>query len=348
MAAPFEIPLSVPFLGGNEERYLQECVRTGWVSSVGPFVDRFEEEFARVVGAQHAIACASGTAALHLAMRLLGVQPVIETDGDNLGHPADTGAVLQVLRQGADVVVVQRGDRAAYGLVRMRYRVSLGAIGSFAAGVVVAVVVMVAGAPWQVGAVAGFALFLLLLNTLARRSKRAVGNDDIAFWMISQRMLPPVAVVIPIYIFFQQLQLLDTWAALIIAYVASHLPIVVWLMRDYFQSIPVELEESAAIDGASPYRIFRSIVLPLSVPGLVATFLFVLVFAWNEYLIALFLTSANAQTLPLTVAAQNATRGPQWWYMSVLILIMIGPVIAMAIALERFIARGLLVGAVKG
>jgi len=245
-------------------------------------------------------------------------------------------------------ITVFLGAMAAYGLVRMRYRVSLGAIGSFAAGVAVAVMVMVARAPWQVGAVAGFALFLLLLNTLARRSKRAVGNDDIAFWMISQRMLPPVAVVIPIYIFFQQLQLLDTWAALIIAYVASHLPIVVWLMRDYFQSIPVELEESAAIDGASPYRIFRSIVLPLSVPGLVATFLFVLVFAWNEYLIALFLTSANAQTLPLTVAAQNATRGPQWWYMSVLILIMIGPVIAMAIALERFIARGLLVGAVKG
>ena len=178
--------------------------------------------------------------------------------------------------------------------------------------------------------------------------KRGFGNDDIAFWMISQRMLPPVAVVIPIYIFFQQLALLDTWGALIIAYVASHLPIVVWLMRDYFQSIPIELEESAAIDGASPYRIFRTIVLPLSIPGLVATFLFVLVFAWNEYLIALFLTSANAQTLPLTVAAQNATRGPQWWYMSVLILIMIGPVIAMAIALERFIARGLLVGAVKG
>jgi len=245
-------------------------------------------------------------------------------------------------------ITVILGSMAAYGLVRMRYRVSLGAILSFAAGVALVVVVVVARVPWPVGVVGGFGLFLLLLNTLARRSKRAVGNDDIAFWMISQRMLPPVATVIPIYIFFQQLELLDTWPALIIAYVASHLPIVVWLMRDYFQSIPLELEESAAIDGASPYRIFRSIVLPLSVPGLVATFLFVLVFAWNEYLIALFLTSANAQTLPLTVAAQNATRGPQWWYMSVLILIMIGPVIAMAIALERFIARGLLVGAVKG
>jgi multiple sugar transport system permease protein len=240
------------------------------------------------------------------------------------------------------------GSMAAYGLVRMRYRVSYGAIASFATGVAVAIVVVIAQVPWPIAAAAGLGLFLLLLNTVAKRSRRGVGNDDIAFWMISQRMLPPVAVVIPIYIFFEQFDLLDTWLALIIAYIASHLPIVVWLMRDYFQSIPLELEESAAIDGASPYRIFRSIVLPLAVPGLVATFLFVLVFAWNEYLIALFLTSANAQTLPLTVAAQNATRGPQWWYMSVLILIMIGPVVAMAIVLERFIARGLLVGAIKG
>jgi multiple sugar transport system permease protein len=88
--------------------------------------------------------------------------------------------------------------------------------------------------------------------------------------------------------------------------------------------------------------------VPLALPGLVATFLFVLVFAWNEYLLALFLSGSRAQTLPLTVAAQNATRGPQWWYMSVLILIMIVPVIAIAIALERYIARGLLVGAIKG
>jgi multiple sugar transport system permease protein len=166
--------------------------------------------------------------------------------------------------------------------------------------------------------------------------------------LISQRMLPPVAVVIPIYILFQRMALLDTRMALIITYVAVNLPIVVWLMRDYFQTIPIELEECAAIDGASRYRIFQSIVIPLAVPGLVATFLFVLVFAWNEYLLALFLSGAKSQTLPLTIAAQNATRGPQWWYMSVLILIMIVPVIIMAIALERYIARGLLVGAVKG
>ena len=110
----------------------------------------------------------------------------------------------------------------------------------------------------------------------------------------------------------------------------------------------VTRQECAAIDGASRYRIFWSIVLPLAVPGLVATFLFVLVFAWNEYLLALFLSGAKAQTLPYVISSQNATRGPQWWNMSVLILIMIVPVIAMAIALERYIARGLLVGAVKG
>jgi len=161
-------------------------------------------------------------------------------------------------------------------------------------------------------------------------------------------MLPPIAVVIPIYILFQRLNLLDTRAALIITYVAANLPIVIWLMRDYFRTIPIELEECAAIDGASRYRIFWSIVLPLSMPGLVATFLFVLVFAWNEYLLALFLSGATAQTLPYVISSQNATRGPQWWNMSVLILIMIVPVIGMAVALERYISRGLLVGAVKG
>ena len=128
--------------------------------------------------------------------------------------------------------------------------------------------------------------------------------------MISQRILPPIAVVIPLYVLFQQIGLLDSLAALVITYVATNLPIVVWLMRDYFAALPIELEESAAVDGASVYRILRSIVLPISVPGLVATFLIVLIFAWNEFLIALVLTSANAQTMPLQVAAQNATRGP--------------------------------------
>lgn len=241
------------------------------------------------------------------------------------------------------------GTAAAYGLTRFTYQPHLGAIGLFILAVAVAVVLVVAvGLSWVLALVIALALFLILLQTLGRRFQRSLGNNDIAFWLISQRMLPPVAVIIPIYILFQQLHLLDTRSALIITYVSANLPIVIWLMRDYFQTIPIELEECAAIDGASRYRIFWSIVLPLSTPGLVATFLFILVFCWNEYLLALFLSGAHAQTLPLTVAAQNATRGPQWWYMSVLILIMITPVIVIAILLERYIARGLLVGAVKG
>jgi len=240
------------------------------------------------------------------------------------------------------------GATAAYALTRFTYRPKVGAILTFIGCVALAIVAITFGLPWQLAIVAALAVFILLLTIIGKRFQRSLANNDIAFWLISQRMLPPVAVVIPIYVLFQRLHLLDTCAALIITYVAANLPIVVWLMRDYFQSVPIELEECAAIDGASRYRIFWAIVLPLSLPGLVATFLFVLVFAWNEYLIALFLTNAKAQTLPLTVAAQNATRGPQWWYMSVLILIMIIPVIGMAIALERYIARGLLVGAIKG
>jgi multiple sugar transport system permease protein len=240
------------------------------------------------------------------------------------------------------------GTAASYALSRFQYRPRIGTIGLFVGCVALAIVVIALGAPWQVAVVVSIAVFILLAQTIGRRFRRSLGNNDIAFWMISQRILPPVAVVIPIYVLYQRLGLLDTRVALITTYVATNLPIVVWLMRDYFQTIPLELEECAAIDGASRYRIFWSIVVPLSTPGLVATFLFVLVFAWNEYLLALFLTSAKAQTLPLTVAAQNATRGPQWWYMSVLIMIMIVPVIAMAIALERYIARGLLVGAIKG
>ncbi len=240
------------------------------------------------------------------------------------------------------------GTTAAYGLTRFEYRPRVGAILAFIGCLVLVIFAIVLGMPWQIAVIAALVLFVLLLQTLGRRFKRSLANNDIAFWLVSQRMLPPVAVVIPIYVLFQRLGLLDTRTALIVTYLATNLPIVIWLMRDYFQTIPIELEECAAIDGASRYRIFWSIVLPLSVPGLVATFLFVLVFAWNEYLLALFLSSSRAQTLPLTVAAQNATRGPQWWYMSVLILIMIVPVVVIAIVLERYIARGLLVGAIKG
>jgi multiple sugar transport system permease protein len=246
------------------------------------------------------------------------------------------------------LIALVLGATSAYALVRFDYHPRVGAIVTFIGCIVLSIAMSSMGLPWEIALLVSAAVFFIILQTIGRRFQRALGNNDIAFWMIAQRMLPPIAVVIPIYILFQRLHLLDTYAALIITYVAGNLPIVIWLMRDYIGTIPIELEECASIDGASRYRIFWSIVLPLAVPGLVATFLFVLVFTWNEYLLALFLSSAKVQTLPLTIVAQNATRGPQWWNMSVLILIMIVPVIVIAIILERYITRGLLIGAVKG
>lgn len=240
------------------------------------------------------------------------------------------------------------GTTAAYGLTRFDYRPRVGSIFVFLGCLVLAIVASVLGVPWPVALGAFVVVFLILLQTIGKRFERSLGNGDIALWLISNRVLPPVAVVLPIYVMFQQFGLLDTRLALILTYTAINLPIVVWLMRDYFMTIPEDLEEHAQIDGATRYRIFRSIVLPLALPGLVATLLLVLVFTWNEYLLALFLSSADSQTMPLLVAAQHATRGPQWWYMSVLILIMIVPVIVMAIVLERYISRGLLIGAIKG
>jgi len=240
------------------------------------------------------------------------------------------------------------GSTASYALMRFEYRPKLGVIVMFLVCALGAAVAIAFGTPWLLAFGLAFALFLLLAQTVGKRFERSLGNNDIAFWLISNRILPPVAVIIPIYILFQQLGLLDSLTALIITYAAINLPIVVWFMRDYIAGIPVELEESAFIDGASRYQVLLRIVLPLAMPGMVATFLIVLVFAWNEYILALFLSGATSQTMPLLVSAQNATRGPQWWNISALVVLMIGPIIVMAILLERFIARGILIGAVKG
>jgi multiple sugar transport system permease protein len=241
------------------------------------------------------------------------------------------------------------GAMAAYALNRMTYRPSVGSVALFVLMVALAVVLVAGfGVDWRLATASALVLSVLALRTLSRRFVRRLGNADILFWIISQRILPPVVTAVPIYVMFQQLGLLDTHTALILTYTAANLPIVVWLLYDFFDGIPRELEESAALDGASRFRIFFDVALPLAKPGLVATTLLMLILAWNEYLLALFLSTVNAQTMPLLVAAQNATRGPQWWYMSVLIILMIVPVIALTLVLQKFIARGLLVGAVKG
>jgi multiple sugar transport system permease protein len=241
------------------------------------------------------------------------------------------------------------GSMAGYALVRIHYRPKIASIICFVLLLIISVFFVAKyGQNWKIVLVCAISIFILFLLTLSRRFSASLKNDDIGFWMISQRILPPVVVVIPIYIFFQKLGMLDTYSAIIITYVAINIPIVVWLMRDFFFSIPIDLEENAALDGASRYRIFTTIVLPLAKPGLSATFMLVLILCWNEYLLNLFLSMTDTQTLPLMIASMNTTRGPQWWYMSVIIITMIIPVIVVALFLYRFIIRGILVGAVKG
>lgn len=240
------------------------------------------------------------------------------------------------------------GASTSYALTRFSYRPKLGLIGIFALCIALAVVLIVVGVSWQIAVILALAVYFLLAWTIGRRFERSLGNNDIAFWLISQRMFPPVVVIIPIYVMFQHFGLLNTQAGLIIAYTAANLPLGVWFLRDYFETIPLELEESAFIDGATRYQVLWKIIMPLSLPGMVATFLILLVFAWNEYTMALFLTGADTQTMPLLVVAQNATRGPQWWNISVLVTMMIVPLIILAIVLERYIAKGILIGAVKG
>ena len=167
----------------------------------------------------------------------------------------------------SSVIALILGSCTAYALVRFTYRPRVGMIALGIGSLAFALVATALGAPALIGLGSAIAIFAILGQTIGRRFTRALGNSDIAFWLISQRILPPIAVAIPLYVLYQQIGLLDNIAALVITYVATNLPIVIWLMRDYFASLPRELEESAAVDGASIYRIVRSIVLPISVPG---------------------------------------------------------------------------------
>lgn len=208
-------------------------------------------------------------------------------------------------------------------------------LNSLVVGVVSSVLTLV------IGSMAGYAL---------ARFRFRMGpfqNKDIAFWFISQRFLPPVVLVLPFFIMFKTLNLLDTQLGLIVAYTGFNLPFAVWITRDFFAQLPEDLEASAMVDGYTRWQAFRKVVLPLSTAGVFAAFLFVLIFAWNEYLFALMLTFDKAQTMPIFIFSQNNSRGPEWWTMSALALIAILPVLVVGLLLARFLGRGVLRGAVK-
>ncbi len=172
-------------------------------------------------------------------------------------------------------------------------------------------------------------------------------NKDISFFFLSQLILPPVALAMPLLILYKELALLDTRSGMIMVYTLMVLPIVIWIMRDQFGSIPIELEQAAMVDGATVWGAFMRIVLPIALPGLVAAFILSVVLCWNEYFFAALLTSSKANTLPVMVASQTGSQGINWWSMAALSTAAIAPLALIGIFLERYIVKGLTAGAVK-
>jgi multiple sugar transport system permease protein len=170
-------------------------------------------------------------------------------------------------------------------------------------------------------------------------------NKDIAFFFLSQLILPPVVLALPFLVLYKELALLDTRLGLILLYTLMVLPIVIWVMRDQFRAIPIELEEAALVDGLSVWGAFARIVLPLALPGMVAAFILSLVLCWNEYFFAALLTSTNAKTLPVMVASQTGSQGINWWSMAALSTAAIAPLVLVGIFLERYIIKGMTAGA---
>ena len=172
-------------------------------------------------------------------------------------------------------------------------------------------------------------------------------NSDISFFFLSQMILPPVVLALPFLALYKSLALLDSRIGLILLYTLMVLPIVIWIMRDQFQGIPIELEEAALVDGLGIWGAFIQIVLPIALPGMVAAFILSLVLCWNEYFFAALLTATNSTTLPVMVASQTGSQGINWWSMAALSFAAILPLIVVAIFLEKYIIKGMAAGAVK-
>jgi multiple sugar transport system permease protein len=196
--------------------------------------------------------------------------------------------------------------------------------------------------------------FAMVLGTLAayaltraefprRRAER------LSLWILSTRMFPPIVTVVPLFLLMRDLRLLNTLVALVIVHTAFNLPFVVWMMRGFFREVPRDLEEAARIDGDSRLGALRRVVLPLVAPGLAATAIFCLIVSWNEFLFALTLAQTDvAMTLPVGIAGRVTQYEIKWGVMSAAGVVAMLPILVFALAVQRYLVRGLSLGAVKG
>jgi len=172
-------------------------------------------------------------------------------------------------------------------------------------------------------------------------------NDDISFFILSQRMFPPVALAMPFFLLFTWVRLIDKLPSLIIVYAIMNLPIVTWIVKETFTDVPKELEEAAMVDGATRWKALFRIIIPMAVPGIAVAFLFSFIFCWNEFLIALTLTFKTAKTLPVGMAGLTTLRGPLYWDIAANSLVIMIPPLIVTIFANKYIIRGLALGAVK-
>jgi multiple sugar transport system permease protein len=199
------------------------------------------------------------------------------------------------------------------------------------------------------GATTAIAVFIgsLAAYSLARLQLPFRLAPIIAFSFLVVRFYPKITTTLPYFILMRQFRLLDTQIAIIIAHVSITLPFVVWLMLTFFDELPKELEQSAMLDGCNAWQRFRRVVLPLTAPGLVTAAILTAFVSWNEFLIASSLASLKAKTLPIAVASFITDKGILWGPMSAMSVVIVAPIMLFALFVQRYLVRGLTLGAVK-
>ena len=174
------------------------------------------------------------------------------------------------------------------------------------------------------------------------------GGRHLSFWVLSQRFLPPVAIVLPIFLLYRDLHLNDTRFGLIIVYTVFTLPVTVWMLFAYFRQLPASLEEAALVDGCSRWQAFWSIAVPLAAPGIAAAMVFAFIACWTEFFFALILTGRNAFTLPTVFRAFLGFQGAQYGEASALAVVSLVPSTVLGMLAQKHLVRGLTLGAVRG